>query len=102
MRLTSIKKNLALLRYDDGLNILFAYEYPVAAKVPKQGILVTDRDLSDATYAKVMDWLTQMGATTRYRVVPQAQLFDLIVQRPVYKPDAEKSKSFAERRELAA
>jgi len=73
MKVKPIGSNQTELHLDDGVMVLFSYETPVAAYLPKEGYVKTGTKYSTTTTRHINKWTGKVGST-----VDQTFLNDLV------------------------
>jgi hypothetical protein len=74
MKLTPIASNRTQLNLNDGTEVFFSYETPVAAKLPNYDYIRTAKKWSSTTTRHINQWLE--GVTAKQ--VPQEILNELV------------------------
>jgi hypothetical protein len=74
MKLAQVGSNQTVITLHNGTKVFFSYETPVAAYVPEQGWLKTERFYSRTTSKHINRWLPEREGA----VVPQATLDALL------------------------
>jgi hypothetical protein len=75
MKLTPIATNQTEVSYNNGLQVFFSYRTPVAAYVPSQGYIRTDKFWSTTTSRHINKWLGGINEVTK---VSQEMLEELV------------------------
>ena len=70
MKLHQIKANQTQLSMDNGTEVFFSYNTPVAAFIPGKGYVRTEKKWSTTTSKHINQWLDGFDATP----VPQSEL----------------------------
>ena len=65
MKLTPIAANQTEVSYNNGLQVFFSYRTPVAAYVPSQGYIRTDKFWSTTTSRHINKWLGGINNVTK-------------------------------------
>lgn len=79
MKLKPLKPNQTQVELYNGVLVFFSYATPVAAFVPGEGVLVTEKKHSTTTSRHINSWvLRQTGNRTRYKSVPQGAIDDIL------------------------
>ena len=73
MLIEKIGPNMTVLKLNNGGEILFSYETPVAANIPGRGKIKTDRYFSRTTSRHISDWTHDQRPET----VPHAEILKL-------------------------
>ena len=74
MKLTPIAANQTELNLNNGTQVFFSYKTPVAAYVPSQGYIRTDKFWSTTTSRHINKWLKGVNEVTE---VSQQYLYEL-------------------------
>jgi hypothetical protein len=75
MKLTPIASNQTELNLNNGTQVFFSYKTPVAAYVPSQGYIRTDKFWSTTTSRHINKWL---GGITEVSKVSQEIINELV------------------------
>ncbi len=75
MKLTPIASNQTELNLNNGTQVFFSYKTPVAAYVPSQGYIRTDKFWSTTTSRHINKWL---GGITEVTKVSQEIINELV------------------------
>ena len=78
MQLQSFAVNRTLLSFDDGTEIYFSYETPVAGYSNKLGYVKTNQWYSSTTTRHINSYLATCGALSKHSEVSQDTINNLI------------------------